>query len=163
MSSEDTSEDEYYPPTTREREHRTARKSTASNSQQVSSSSSGYSTRQAARNASKALRASSEHFMADFNPETSIREKRKLNRKINPPSNIRRPPGAIYDDNGIHVATGMDLCDCLNENCLGCFTECIRCGSQKCGTECRVHRKYVIEQIEYHGYDHIIKNPLIKY
>lgn len=159
MSSEDTSDDEEYSPRpNREREHRTARKSTSFHS--VPS----YTTRrQAARNASKALKATSDHFMANFNPETSIREKRKLNRKINPPSNVRRPAGAINDENGIHLTTGIDLCDCLNEDCVGCFFECPKCGSQKCATECRVHRKYLLEQIEYHGYDHIIKNPLIKY
>lgn len=159
MSSEDTSDDEEYNPRpTRDREHRTARKSTTS--QPVPS----YTTRrQAARNASKALRATSDPFMANFNPETSIREKRKLNRKINPPSNVKRPAGAIFDENGIHLTTGIDLCDCLSEDCVGCFFECPKCGSQKCATECRVHRKYLLEQIEYHGYDHIIKNPFIKH
>lgn len=155
--SSDSSEDEYNP-AIREREHRTARKSTTQQPTQT------YITRrQAARNATKALRATSDRFMANFNPETSVREKRKLNRKINPPSNVRRPAGAIYDENGIHIATLTDLCDCLNEDCLGCFFECSKCGSQKCGTECRVHRKYLVDQIEYHGYDNAIKNPLLKH
>ncbi|CAH1103470.1 unnamed protein product [Psylliodes chrysocephalus] len=155
MLSSDSSDDEYNPSSSRE--HRTARKS-------VSQPSQTYITRrQAARNANKLLKATSDRFMANFNPETSIREKRKLNRKINPPSNVRRPAGAIYDENGIHISTSVDLCDCLNEECVGCFFECPKCASQKCGTDCRVHRKYVVEQIEYHGYDHIIKNPLIKY
>ncbi|KAJ8920441.1 hypothetical protein NQ315_005309 [Exocentrus adspersus] len=156
--SSDSSEDEYNP-TFREREHRTARKSTAPQPPTQT-----YVTRrQAARNATKALRATSDRFMANFNPETSVREKRKLNRKINPPSNVRRPAGAVYDENGIHITTLTDLCDCLNEDCLGCFFECAKCGSQKCGTECRVHRKYVVDQIEYHGYDNAIKNPLLKH
>nr|XP_023018877.1 ARL14 effector protein [Leptinotarsa decemlineata] len=154
MSSE-TSDDEYNP--TPAREHRTARKS-------VSQPTQPYSTRrQAARNASKALRATSDHFMANFNPETSVREKRKLSRKIHPPSNVRRPAGAIYDENGVHISSGVDLCDCLNEDCVGCFFECPKCESMKCSTDCRVHRKYMVEQIEYHGYDHVIKNPLYKH
>ncbi|KAJ8959526.1 hypothetical protein NQ314_006263 [Rhamnusium bicolor] len=163
MSSEssESSEDEYdpNPQPFREKEHRTARKSTASQPTQ------GYITRrQAAKNANKALRAISDPFMANFNPETSVREKRKLNRKINPPStNVRRPAGALYDENGVHISTLTDLCDCLNEDCVGCFFECPKCGSQKCGTECRVHRKYLIDQIEYHGYDNVIKNPLLKH
>ncbi|XP_063921705.1 ARL14 effector protein [Zophobas morio] len=101
-------------------------------------------------------------FLENFNPETSVREKRKLNRKINPPSNIRRPPGALYDENGIHIASCTDLCDCLMEDCVGCFFPCPKCGSQKCGIDCRVHRKFMYDQIEYHGYDIIVKNPLFK-
>ncbi|CAG9855388.1 unnamed protein product [Phyllotreta striolata] len=139
------------------KEHRTARKSLSQPAQTY------VTRRQAARNASKRVPVAPDPFMANFNPETSIREKRKLNRKINPPSNVRRPAGALYDENGINLSTGMDLCDCLNEDCLGCFFQCPKCGSQKCGTECRTHRKYLIEQYEYHGHDHIIKNPLIKH
>ncbi|KAJ8952904.1 hypothetical protein NQ318_006521 [Aromia moschata] len=153
-SLESSEDEEYSPRNFREREHRTARKSTTSQVTQP------YSTRrQAARNATKALRATSERFMANFNPETSVREKRKLNRKINPPSNIRRPAGAIYDENGVHISSLTDLCDCLNEDCLGCFFECAKCGSQKCGTDCRVHRKFLIDQIEYHVFA-IVNNYL---
>nr|CAH7769517.1 unnamed protein product [Callosobruchus chinensis] len=154
MSSEE-SEDEFTPKGG-SKENRTAKKSTAPQ-QQVA-----YTTRrQAARNATKALRATSEHFMANFNPETSVREKRKLNRKFNNTSSVRRPAGAVYDENGVHISSGMDICDCLNEDCVGCFFECSKCSSQKCSVECRVHRKFIVEQVEYHGYDHIIKSPII--
>ncbi|KAJ8981551.1 hypothetical protein NQ317_009810 [Molorchus minor] len=157
-SADSSDDEEYNPPNLRDREHRTARKSTAPQPAPI------YATRrQAAKNATRALRATSDRFMANFNPETSVREKRKLNRKINPPSNVRRPAGAIYDENGVHLNSLTDLCDCLNEDCMGCFFECSKCGSQKCGTDCRVHRRYLVDQIEYHGYDNAIKNPLLKH
>lgn len=154
MSSDTSSDSSDYNPRPSRGEHRTAKKSTAQPT---------YTTRrQAAKNASKALRSSMDQFLSNFNPENSTRERRKLTRKIHPPSNVRRPAGSLYDENGIHIASATDVCDCLNEDCVGCFFECSKCGSQKCGTECRVHRKYIIEQIEYHGYDHVIKNPVIK-
>nr|CAI5829165.1 unnamed protein product [Callosobruchus analis] len=63
MSSEESGDE--FTPKGGSKENRTAKKSTAPQ-QQV-----GYTTRrQAARNATKALRATSEHFMANFNPET---------------------------------------------------------------------------------------------
>ncbi|CAH0559640.1 unnamed protein product [Brassicogethes aeneus] len=135
--------------------HRVAKKSTSAT---AAPSQNVYSTRRQMRSKTVADR-----FLENFNPETSVREKRKLIRKINPPSSVRRPMGAVYDEHGVHVASGMDLCDCLNEDCVGCGFECTKCGSQKCGTDCRVHRKFIIDQVEFHGYDHILKNPLQKY
>lgn len=67
----------------------------------------------------------------------------------------------FFISRGRYVASGADLCDCLNEKCAGCWFECIKCESSKCGTECRVFRKYVVDSIEYHGYDKTIRNPLL--
>ncbi|KAH1012819.1 hypothetical protein HUJ05_011905 [Dendroctonus ponderosae] len=54
--------------------------------------------RQAARNASKAISASSfDKSMEKFNPDLSQREKRKLNKKFNQ-STVRKPNGAVYDE-----------------------------------------------------------------
>ncbi|XP_019772940.2 uncharacterized protein LOC109546422 isoform X1 [Dendroctonus ponderosae] len=115
--------------------------------------------RQAARNASKAISASSfDKSMEKFNPDLSQREKRKLNKKFNQ-STVRKPNGAVYDEKGRHVS-GVDLCDCLNEKCPGCWFECPKCESNKCGTECRVFRKYIVDSIEYHGYDKTVRNNL---
>ncbi|KAL3273057.1 hypothetical protein HHI36_014512 [Cryptolaemus montrouzieri] len=124
-----------------------------------------YTTRRQAALAKDSLtkRLEAEKFLGNFNPETSIRERKKLSRKINPPSTVRKPPGALYDENGILISTGDDLCDCLNDECTGCFFECTKCNSQKCGLECRVHRKFMYDQIEFHGYDTIFKNPLAKH
>ncbi|XP_047105273.1 ARL14 effector protein-like [Schistocerca piceifrons] len=95
-------------------------------------------------------------FMENFNPETSNREKRKLTRKIS--HGGRRQAASLYDDRGIYIATGKDLCDCLDETCVGCHFPCPKCRSNKCGQECRVNRKFVYEQIEIEGTDIIIKN-----
>uniref|UniRef100_A0A1B0BBA9 ARF7 effector protein C-terminal domain-containing protein n=1 Tax=Glossina palpalis gambiensis TaxID=67801 RepID=A0A1B0BBA9_9MUSC len=34
-----------------------------------------------------------------------------------------------------------DICDCTRPKCPGCWSECIKCGSNKCGLECRINRK----------------------
>ncbi|KAF7266430.1 hypothetical protein GWI33_020261 [Rhynchophorus ferrugineus] len=143
----DSSDEEYTYP---RRENRTARKSTAQATPTPVVSS--YTTRrQAARNASKAISASSfEKSMETFNPDLSQRERRKISKKFTSPA-VKRPAGAIYDDKGRHISTGVDLCDCLNEKCPGCWFECLKCESTKCGIECRVFRKYLMDTIEYHG------------
>lgn len=63
----------------------------------------------------------------------------------------------VYDSQGLLLYNGMDLCDCLDEDCLGCFYACPKCGSNKCGTECRCDRKWLYEQIEIEGGE-IIRN-----
>lgn len=119
--------------------------------------------------ANRQLQNTASSFMANFNPDTSSRERRKLSRKIR---NINHsyvktkskpkppPPGALYDEFGIHLESGLDLCDCLEDDCDGCFFPCPKCKSEKCGNECRVHRDYVIEYAEIHGTLEIVKNPL---
>lgn len=68
------------------------------------------------------------------------------------------PLGALYDEKGILINSSINLCDCLQKNCSGCFFPCPRCKSQKCGLECRVYRKFIYAEIEYHGYDFVVKN-----
>lgn len=71
-------------------------------------------------------------FLADFNPEQSIRERRKMVRKTTGPQPTSyQKPGTLYDDNGIHRATGLDACDCLDVSCPGCHFPCPGCGSNK--------------------------------
>ena len=61
-------------------------------------------------------------FMEDFNPDSSGREMRKMNRKIYN-NNARRN---IYDSEGRLMADGRDLCDCLDEECPGCHFPCTK-------------------------------------
>uniref|UniRef100_A0A4W3K158 ADP-ribosylation factor-like 14 effector protein n=1 Tax=Callorhinchus milii TaxID=7868 RepID=A0A4W3K158_CALMI len=67
------------------------------------------------------------------------------------------PKSKVYDAQGLLIFSGLDLCDCLDEDCLGCFYPCPRCASQKCGVECRCDRKWLYEQIEIEGGE-IIRN-----
>ena len=50
----------------------------------------------------------------------------------------------LYDENGVHIASGKDICDCLEGGCSGCFNPCANCGSKKCSFKCRCLRKYVV-------------------
>lgn len=138
----------------KERSFGVARKSTTNSSEKKTVN----TRRQAALKNIKTLEESNEKFMENFDPDRSLRERRKLSRRIG----IRRPPGALYNEFGIHIASDLDLCDCLQKNCTGCHFPCPKCKSQKCGLECRVNRKYMYEQIEYQGSDLTVKNPLLK-
>ncbi|XP_055627623.1 ARL14 effector protein [Toxorhynchites rutilus septentrionalis] len=98
-------------------------------------------------------------FLANFNPETSRREKRKLNRKSTPLV-VPKTTG-IYNEKGIHRDSGRDMCDCLDLGCSGCHFPCQCCGSAKCGPHCRVTRKWMYETIEHDAKDLVIKNKLL--
>ena len=56
-------------------------------------------------------------------------------------SYCRRKKILLYDDKGILIDDGRDLCDCLSESCEGCFFACPECESEKCGVTCRVKRR----------------------
>lgn len=63
----------------------------------------------------------------------------------------------VYDNKGLLISCGRDLCDCLDVDCMGCFYPCPECGSRKCGVECRCDRKWLYEQVEVEGGE-IIRN-----
>ncbi|XP_030622532.1 ARL14 effector protein [Chanos chanos] len=63
----------------------------------------------------------------------------------------------VYDSRGLLISCGLDLCDCLDVDCRGCFYPCPECGSRKCGVECRCDRKWLYEQVEVEGGE-IIRN-----
>ncbi|OQR69422.1 ARL14 effector protein-like [Tropilaelaps mercedesae] len=70
--------------------------------------------------------------------------------------------GKMHDGRGIHTKSGVDLCDCLNVRCPGCFFPCRRCGSTKCGPDCRSNRNFLYESWETNGVpDSIVTNPLL--
>ncbi|XP_058831179.1 ARL14 effector protein [Topomyia yanbarensis] len=98
-------------------------------------------------------------FLANFNPQTSRREKRKLNRKSTPLV-VPKVVG-LYTDRGVHRETGRDMCDCLDLSCPGCHFPCLLCGTTKCGSHCRVNRKWMYESIEHDAKDLVIRNKLL--
>ncbi|RUS71781.1 hypothetical protein EGW08_020450, partial [Elysia chlorotica] len=87
-------------------------------------------------------------FMADFDPEKSKREIRKMNRRLYAKGSKRM---RLYNEKGQLLESLVDICDCLNTKCPGCHFPCPKCGSAKCGTECRCNRKYTINYIEVEG------------
>ncbi|KAF2899470.1 hypothetical protein ILUMI_06701 [Ignelater luminosus] len=114
-------------------------------------------------NSIKKASTSVDRFMENFDPESSARERRKLSRKVNAVATLtRKTPGAVYDENGIHILAGIDLCDCLQKQCPGCHFPCPKCRSTKCGPDCRCNRKYTYELLEYQGCDLVVRNPLNK-
>ncbi|XP_053544885.1 ARL14 effector protein [Bombina bombina] len=102
----------------------------------------------------KSLQFANPGRQTEIAPETSKREKRRTTAaKAANHSDRQTIPAKnkVYDQNGILLFNGMDLCDCLDEDCLGCFYSCPKCGSNKCGVECRCDRKWLYEQIEIEG------------
>ncbi len=60
----------------------------------------------------------------------------------------------VYDDDGLLLADGRDICDCLDNHCPGCHFPCLRCKSPKCGADCRCNRKWVYQEVEVEGAGH---------
>ncbi|XP_046439158.1 ARL14 effector protein-like isoform X1 [Daphnia pulex] len=114
-------------------------------------------------------------FMDKFDPINSNREKRKKmrtqpgsgneststnngGRKNGNNKRDNRKAGYQYNEKGLLIFDGADLCDCLSDNCPGCFFPCPKCRSAKCGTECRVNRRWVLETVTVDGTTEVIKN-----
>uniref|UniRef100_A0A6P4E8E2 ARL14 effector protein n=1 Tax=Drosophila rhopaloa TaxID=1041015 RepID=A0A6P4E8E2_DRORH len=66
-----------------------------------------------------------------------------------------------YDEYGNIRFNGLDICDCINKDCDGCWFECPSCGSTRCGPQCRSNRKFFYEGITYDGKDLSIQNKYI--
>ncbi|XP_036181596.1 ARL14 effector protein isoform X1 [Myotis myotis] len=113
----------------------------------------GQNTQGRTAKALKSLQFANPGKQTEFPPETGKREKRRLTKSVTSSSDRQVIPAKskVYDSQGLLIFSGMDLCDCLDEDCLGCFYACPACGSTKCGAECRCDRKWLYEQIEIEG------------
>lgn len=98
-------------------------------------------------------------FLDDFNPEESSRELRKQTRKT---TSTAATKNSVLDERGRYRGSGVNACDCLDNTCAGCHFPCPACGSGKCGTTCRVNRKWVIHSIVHDGKDLVISNPNLR-
>lgn len=61
----------------------------------------------------------------------------------------------MYDDCGRLLENKADLCDCLDDTCRGCHFPCAKCGSEKCGSDCRCNRKWVYQHVIAEGRTYI--------
>ncbi|XP_074877196.1 ARL14 effector protein-like [Buteo buteo] len=89
--------------------------------------------------------------VADFNPETREQKKKACMSQMKQGLFNKRKTTKKYDKHGRLLCNNIDLCDCLEKNCLGCFYPCPKCNSSKCGPECRCNRKWVYDTIETEG------------
>ena len=81
------------------------------------------------------------HDPSDSRPNER-RRRRRVEHQTFPPQ---------YDEAGILLSSGRDLCDCLDARCSGCHDECKACGSHKCSIVCRSGRTWSHrEVIQFH-------------
>ncbi|XP_049820572.1 uncharacterized protein LOC126264905 [Aethina tumida] len=76
----------------------------------------------------------------------------------------RKKTVPVYDAYGIHIETRLDMCDCLDLTCCGCFFPCPKCQSNKCGTVCRCNRTFIYDSISDSTDDFLIEsrmNPIL--
>ncbi|XP_053313639.1 ARL14 effector protein-like isoform X2 [Spea bombifrons] len=97
--------------------------------------------------------------VADFNPETRNQKKKVYMSQMNGYYSTNKVSLKKYDKKGKLLCNNRDLCDCLEENCQGCFYPCPKCNSRKCGPECRCNRKWVYDRIQTESGDVISKLP----
>lgn len=84
--------------------------------------------------------------IANFNPEIRQQKKKEQIAKV---KEFFSPKRAVrkYDRKGRLLVNQADLCDCLDEDCLGCFYPCPKCNSTKCGPTCRSNRRWVYTSV----------------
>lgn len=63
-----------------------------------------------------------------------------FNKDFIPSQSHRNASKSIYNSRGQIRASGLDVCDCLDNSCIGCHFPCPKCKSPKCGRECRNNR-----------------------
>lgn len=79
--------------------------------------------------------------VANFNPKIRQQQKKEQMSKKKELSSPK-PETKKYDRKGRLLVNQADLCDCLDEDCLGCFYPCPKCNSTKCGPTCRCSRRW---------------------
>uniref|UniRef100_A0A131XB82 ARF7 effector protein C-terminal domain-containing protein n=1 Tax=Hyalomma excavatum TaxID=257692 RepID=A0A131XB82_9ACAR len=96
--------------------------------------------------------------LSSLDIQSHRREKRRVTKKVKSfdAANYKARPQRHYNARGVHIASNKDACDCLQPNCPGCHFPCPKCGSQKCGDECRCSRNYIYDQIEVDGYTNAV-------
>lgn len=82
----------------------------------------------------------------------------KFNDEFDPSQSRRNDSKSIYDTYGRIRVTRKDVCDCLDNRCVGCHFPCKWCKSTKCGPTCRKNRNDYTKKIEIDGADDIIFN-----
>ncbi|XP_041256160.1 ARL14 effector protein-like [Onychostruthus taczanowskii] len=97
--------------------------------------------------------------VADFNPETRQHKKKACMSQMKQNFFYESKFTKKYDKHGRLLCNDIDLCDCLEMDCLGCFYPCPKCNSNKCGPECRCNRKWVYDTIETEAGDVISELP----
>lgn len=78
--------------------------------------------------------------MAAKRLECELKIDMKFNDDFDPKRAKRNESKSIYDAAGRIRDTQKDVCDCLNNRCVGCHFPCKRCVSTKCGQQCRQNR-----------------------
>jgi len=112
----------------------------------------------------KAKQDDSSKFMSDFDPNQGRKAKLRISDKTYKPpvGTATTKKSNIYDNKGILIAHGLDLCDCLIQECPGCHFPCPRCRSTKCGHECRNNRKWVYDTVELDGMPNTLRENKFK-
>ena len=75
---------------------------------------------------------------------------------------IRHRAIRMYNNEGVRLSDGADVCDCLVQDCPGCHFPCSRCSSPKCGGECRINRCWFYTEIVTEGGRSRIISDLLK-
>ena len=70
---------------------------------------------------------------------------------VSPGTDFRLKKNQVYDEYGRVLADSSNRCDCLEPRCPGCHFPCPKCGSEKCGVECRCNRRWYYSELEVEG------------
>lgn len=100
--------------------------------------------------------------LSDVNLKKSVTEDRRLKHLRSMESKkVQRCLTTMFDAKGRYRASGLDICDCLDNTCPGCHFPCQRCENTKCGPCCRVNRKWPFECIENENNHVIVTNKML--